>query len=69
MRLLAEEDVVVGAGSACHAESPETSHVLRAMGFDASVARGQLRLSFGHDTTAGDIDRLASALAEILRNY
>jgi cysteine desulfurase len=69
MRLLAEEDVVVGAGSACHAESAESSHVLRAMGVPERVARGQLRLSFGRETRAADIDRFATALADVLRNY
>lgn len=69
MRLLAELDVVVGAGSACHAESPETSHVLRAMGCDEATARGQLRLSFGPDSTLAEVDRFVAALRDVRRNY
>lgn len=69
MRLLAEQDVVVGAGSACHAESAETSHVLRAMGCDEATARGQLRISFGPDSTEADVDRLVAALRDVRRNY
>jgi len=44
-RLLAEEDVVVGAGSACSAESGKTSRVLaagcKALGFDIVIAGKQ----------------------------
>jgi cysteine desulfurase len=69
MRLLAEMDVVVGAGSACHAESAETSHVLKAMGVSKDVARGQLRISFGRETRGTDVDRLGEALSQVLRNY
>ena len=69
MRLLAEQDVVVGAGSACHAESPETSHVLRAMGCDEATARGQLRVSFGPDSTLAEVDRFVAALRDVRRNY
>jgi len=69
MRLLAEEDVVVGAGSACHAESAETSHVLRAMGHDEATARGLLRISFGPDSSAADIETFLVALRRVLRNY
>jgi cysteine desulfurase len=69
MRLLAERDIVVGAGSACHAESAETSHVLRAMGCDEATARGQLRLSFGPDSRPDDVGRFATTLREILQTY
>jgi cysteine desulfurase len=69
MRLLAEEDVVVGAGSACHAESAETSHVLRAMGHDELTARGLLRISLGADSSAADVEALLVALRRVLRNY
>jgi cysteine desulfurase len=69
MRLLAEQNVVLGAGSACHAESAESSHVLRAMGVSERVARGQLRLSFGRETCPADIDRFAAVLTDVLRNY
>ncbi|MDX9982135.1 MAG: aminotransferase class V-fold PLP-dependent enzyme [Lentisphaeria bacterium] len=69
MRLLAERDVVVGAGSACHAEAAETSHVLRAMGCDEATARGQLRLSFGPDSRPGDVERFARVLRDILPTY
>lgn len=69
MRLLAEREVVVGAGSACHAESAETSHVLRAMGCDETTARGQLRISFGPHTQPDDIRHFANALRETLTTY
>ena len=68
-RALAEEGVVVGTGSACSAESGDTSHVLAAMGVRPEVARCALRVSFSHETSEGDVRRLVSSLADVLRHY
>lgn len=48
--------VAVSSGSACTALTPEPSHVLRAMGLDATSASECLRLSLGRTTTELDID-------------
>ena len=69
MRLLAERGVVVGTGSACSAESAESSRVLRAMGVPERAARGALRISFGWNSTSDDVDRLLEALESVLREY
>lgn len=69
-RLLAERhDIVIGTGSACSAESGKTSHVLAAHGVDKATARGALRVSFGPQTTADEVDALLSALAQTLAEY
>lgn len=52
----------VSTGSACQAGVPEASHVLLAMGLSEADARGALRITLGHDTTAADIDALVAAL-------
>lgn len=49
--------IAVSAGSACSSGSMKPSHVLAAMGMDAKVAGEMIRVSFGPDTNAGDIDR------------
>ena len=54
--------VAVSSGSACTALRPEPSHVLRAMGLDATSASECLRLSVGRTTTESDIDEAAVAL-------
>jgi len=69
MRLLAERGVVVGTGSACAAESAKPSPVLRAMGVSEREARGALRISFGHDSSAADVDAFVAALREVLQAY
>ena len=51
-------------GSACTAGVPQPSHVLLAMGRDARTARSVQRFTFGHSTTAADVDRLLEALPE-----
>ncbi|MCS5720927.1 cysteine desulfurase [Herbiconiux sp. CPCC 203407] len=52
----------VSTGSACQAGVPEVSHVLKAMGVPDDEARGALRFTLGHGTTADDIDALVAAL-------
>ncbi len=70
MRLLAaDHQIIVSSGSACSAETKETSHVLRAMGVDETTARGMLRVSFGYASTAEDIAALLHALPQVVRNY
>ncbi|MCS5714453.1 cysteine desulfurase [Herbiconiux sp. CPCC 205716] len=52
----------VSTGSACQAGVPEISHVLLAMGVPSDEARGALRFTLGHGTTAAEVDALAAAL-------
>ncbi len=60
--LLDTAGVAVSTGSACQAGIPEASHVLLAMGLDEDDARGALRITVGHSTTAADVDVFLSAL-------
>ena len=52
----------VSTGSACQAGVPEASHVLLAMGLDEPTARGALRITLGHETTAAEVDAFVAAL-------
>ncbi|MDR0701041.1 MAG: cysteine desulfurase [Azoarcus sp.] len=52
-----------GSGSACSSARPGTSHVLRAMGVEAGLARGAVRVSMGRETRAGEIETFVAALA------
>jgi cysteine desulfurase len=54
----------VSTGSACQAGVPEASHVLLSMGLSGSDARGALRFTLGHTTTAAEIDALIDALPD-----
>ena len=56
----------VSTGSACQAGVPEASHVLLAMGLSEPDARGALRFTLGHTTTAAEIDALLEALAGVV---
>ncbi len=48
--------VAASAGAACHADTVEVSHVLKAMGVPLEWAKGTLRLTTGRKTTNEDID-------------
>jgi cysteine desulfurase len=60
--LLDMQGFSVSTGSACQAGVPEVSHVLTAMGVPDDEARGALRFTLGHGTTAAEVDALVAAL-------
>jgi cysteine desulfurase len=60
------QDIASSTGSACTSGSTEPSHVLSAMGYPPSEARGSLRLSLGRTTTDADIEALCTALPPIV---
>ena len=62
--LLDARGIACSTGSACTAGVAEPSHVLLAMGADEARARGSLRFSLGHTTTAADVDALGVAIGE-----
>ena len=49
--------IAVSAGSACSSGSMKPSRVLAAMGVSPEVASSVIRVSFGPDTSAADVDR------------
>lgn len=56
----------VASGSACHAQSGESSHVLKAIGLSEDQARESIRITPGRYTDEADVDNLISALRRIL---
>jgi cysteine desulfurase len=65
--LLDTAGVCASAASACSSGALQVSHVLAAMGVAPELARGALRLSLGHTTTAADVDRAIDVLADAVR--
>ena len=55
--LLALEPLCVATGSACNAQSQESSYVLRALGRSDAEAQSAIRFSFGRPTSSQDIAR------------
>ena len=49
--------IAVSAGSACSSGSMKPSHVLSAMGVSAEIASATVRVSFGPQTGAADVER------------
>ncbi len=65
--LLERRGVSVGTGSACAASKMKSSHVLAAMGMDAAVAAGSLRMTLGRPTTQEQVDYAAAAIIDAVR--
>ncbi len=57
------------AASACSSGSLDASHVLLAMGVPRESALGSLRVSFDERVAGQDLERLAEALLEIVRDH
>ncbi|MBX7469648.1 cysteine desulfurase [Streptomyces sp. MAG02] len=60
--LLDAQGIECSTGSACTAGVAQPSHVLLATGTDPDLARGTLRFSLGHTSTAADVDAVAGAI-------
>jgi cysteine desulfurase len=68
--LLDQASICASSGSACLADSPDPSHVVRAMKPDAYAARQMIRFSLGSDTTEASVAatiRAAQQSAALLR--
>jgi cysteine sulfinate desulfinase/cysteine desulfurase-like protein len=59
--------IAVSSGSACSSGKAEPSHVLMAMGVEAELARGAIRISLGRETTGADIDTLLAAFDQQMK--
>ncbi|MHA6796061.1 cysteine desulfurase family protein [Pseudonocardia bannensis] len=66
LMLLDAHGIECSTGSACTAGVAQPSHVLLAMGADEATARGSLRFSLGHTSTAEDVDAVASVIGQVV---
>ncbi|MEO5832511.1 MAG: cysteine desulfurase family protein [Nakamurella sp.] len=66
LMLLDAQGIECSTGSACTAGVARPSHVLLAMGIPESEAVGALRFSFGHTSTAADVDAVIAAIGPVV---
>src|SRR3954462_2350401 len=66
LMLMDAKGIECSTGSACTAGVAQPSHVLLAMGADAASARGSLRFSLGHTSTAADVAALAGEIGTVV---
>lgn len=59
------EGVAVSSGAACSSGKVRSSRVLAAMSVAPELAKGALRVSFGHESKASDVDEVLHALTKI----
>lgn len=59
------EGISISNGSACSSGIIEPSHVILALGYNESIARSVIRVSFGKFTTCEDVDCFLDALHRI----
>lgn len=63
---LDRQGFAVASGSACSSDSTEPSHVLLAMGIDADLARGAIRVSLGQDNEPAQVAAFLQTLEQEL---
>lgn len=66
LMLLDAKGIECSTGSACTAGVAQPSHVLIAMGADATSARGSLRFTLGHTSTAAEVDALLEEIGGVV---
>ncbi len=66
LMLLDARGIECSTGSACSAGVPQASHVLLAMGHTDADARGSLRFSLGHTSTAADVEAVLEAIGPVV---
>ncbi|MBX6391553.1 MAG: cysteine desulfurase [Frankia sp.] len=66
LMLLDARGIECSTGSACTSGVARPSHVLLAMGASEQLARGSLRFSLGHTSTADDVAAVAEAIAPVV---
>ena len=59
--------VCASSGSACSTASLEPSHVLLAIGLQADLAQGTIRLTLGRDNTEAEVDYLLEVLPGLVK--
>jgi cysteine desulfurase len=64
---LDQRGICASSGSACSSASVEPSHVLLALGLDADLAVGSLRLTLGHGTTESEVNQVISVLPDVVK--
>ncbi|MGV4928949.1 cysteine desulfurase [Streptomyces sp. BHT-5-2] len=64
--LLDAQGIACSTGSACTAGIAQPSHVLLATGMSQDLARGTLRFSLGHTSTAQDVAALAEVIGPVV---
>jgi cysteine desulfurase len=64
--LLDGAGIECSTGSACSAGVAQPSHVLAAMGVPTKLARGSLRFTLGHTSTATDVATLAAVIGPVV---
>jgi cysteine desulfurase len=67
LMLLDARGVECSTGSACSAGVAQPSHVLLAMGAAPAAARGSLRFSLGHTSTADDVAALVDVIGPVVQ--
>ena len=66
LMLLDARGIECSTGSACSAGVAQPSHVLIAMGASVAQARGSLRFSLGHTSTAEDVAAVVEAIGPVV---
>jgi len=63
---LEEYEVYLSTGAACAASKGEKSPTLKAIGLNDSQIAGSLRITLGRPTSEEDIEKAATAIADVV---
>jgi cysteine desulfurase len=64
--LLGLDDIAVSSGSACTTDTPEPSHVLRALGIKSELAHASIRFGLGRFNTTEEVDYVSAKVVDVV---
>lgn len=67
LHILDLKGIAVSAGAACDSKNTQVSHVLKAIGLPASIAKSTIRITLGPDNTLSNVNRLIGVLEQVIR--
>lgn len=67
MHMLDIKGIAVSTGAACDSKNTQISHVLKAINAPRAIAESTIRVTFGPENTAADVDAILAALRQLLK--
>lgn len=60
-------NICISTGSACNGKDTKISHVIKAIDVPKDYAKGTVRISFGHDNTEEEAEKIAQAIIHVVK--
>lgn len=67
MHRLDLKGIMISTGAACDSVNTQVSHVIQAINVPTDYAKGTIRISFNHESSHADVEKVANTLLDVLK--